>query len=153
MGKQGKRAWLRGTTDIRTHIMEQDLDQSRLDLPVTPFGRLFNGAPQVIHAHRSDVFLMTGYRLTQQVKLCAMCVEVGAHGDHDYRPAVGLERSSQHIFHESVLFGLIATEREQFFELIDHKQGMFRTGNICQTIQIIMESLRSAGKLLDHGLL
>jgi hypothetical protein len=69
------------------------------------------------------------------------------------RPAIGLERGGQYIFHEGVLFGLIAAKREQFFELIDHKQGMVRTGNICQTLQIFMKSLRSAGKFFDHGLL
>jgi hypothetical protein len=92
---------------------------------VTAFRWLLDGAPQVVYAHRPDVFLITGYSLTQQVEVRAMGIEVSTHGNHYKGFAAGLKCSCQHILNEGLLFRLIATEGEQLFKLIDHKQDVF----------------------------
>ena len=92
---------------------------------------LFDGATQLYGCHRTDIFLVLGKRLTEQVKTGAVGVKIGTQNNNDDCNPIRLNCRSEQVFDKGGLFCLTPAKGKQFFELVDDQQCMVSAGVFC----------------------
>ncbi len=122
MRKQRQCARFRRSIGIRTHILQNQLDQPWLKLPAAAPGRFMHRLAQLGCVHRPDIFLLAGQRVTQRPVCGAAGIEVGSQRQHHAGLASRLRGGGQQVIHKRLPLAFLPAQREQLFELVYHQQ-------------------------------
>ena len=117
-----------------SRVVEQTINQSRLNLPTKHHGGTDNGLTALLtrQAWRQELPCIDGLR--KAVKDGAVPEEIGAHGDHNIHRHLMLRCSGKQQGHKSIRFiaVVLLTIAKNLFELVHQQQeiGAFWQGGV-----------------------
>ena len=103
------------------HVGQHGVDQRRLGHAPGGGGRPGDHRAQLRVGHRPDQHLPVPQRRHQRWVGRAVRIEVGPYADHDPRPVGGARDHGEQALQEQPAGGLVAAEREDLLELVDHE--------------------------------